>query len=193
MCTNAAITSESLMGLLHNQPWLFTASSFCPGDLSNYSLRRASTKQQGLIDSAGSSWWLLHLLFLWLPSAHHTPTALSCSVSRELQTAVKPCIMKLTLLPNPPPSLPLWFFSYIPLPACNPPSRLPKPTLLLLSPADAAELITVSFISRLAAQRDLGIDEMPADWRLLNRLLFTPMTQLRGWREERGREWEEEV
>lgn len=121
MCTNSAITNGSLMGLLHNQPWLFTASSFCPGDLSNYSLRRASTKQRGLIDSAGSSWWLLHLLFLWLPSAHHTPTALSCSLSRELQTAVKPCIMKLTLLPNPPPSLPLWFFSYIPLPACNPP------------------------------------------------------------------------
>lgn len=79
-----------------------------------------------------------------------------------------------SLLPHPLPSPPhpsLHIFSLHPF---APPSQTHSATAMQLSAADAAELITVSFISRLAAQRDLGIDEMPADWWLLNRLLLHP-------------------
>lgn len=196
MCTNAAIINESPTGLWLNQHWLFTGSSLCLGDLSNYST--TPTKQQGLIDSAGSSWWLLHPFCLWLPSAHHTPhRPLGFSLQRAsdscktLYHKADPtvCCPILRLLFPILPSTVLPLHPFAPLTA----SQAHSATAMQLSAADAAELITVSFISRLAAQRDLGIDEMPADWWLLNRLLYTPMAQLRGWKEERRREWEEEV
>lgn len=179
---------ESLTGWGHNQLWLFAASSLCLGDLSNYT--STSTKQQGLIDSTQSSWWLWRPVSLCLPSAVHTPTTFSRSASREILTAVKPWITKLTLQSAPQssafssPSLPQWFFSLTSL--CSPhgfTNPLCRCDAAICSRCWRAD--NSLFISRLAAQRDLGIDEMPADWWLLNRLLFTPMTQLRGWREER--------
>lgn len=190
------ITNESLTGLWHNQLWLFAASSLCLGDLSNYTA--TSTKQEGLIDSARSSWWLLQppLPVAPLSSSHpHRPLVFSLQRASDscktLYHKADPtvCCPTLCLLLPIPPSMVFPLHPFAPLTA----SQTHSATAMQLSAADAAELITVSFISRLAAQRDLGIDEMPADWWLLNRLLFTPMTQLRGWREERRREWEEEV
>ena len=96
----------------------------------------------------------------------------------------------------PPPILPPRYFAEVwtpppPPPPLSPPSSAPhrhrSAAATQLSAADVVELITASFICRLAAQRDLGIDQMPADWWLLNRLLFMPTTLPRGWREG-GRE-----
>lgn len=126
------------------------------------------------------------LLFPTLPSS----SPLCLVLSREFVTAVKPCIKALTydVSPHLPLFLPPWLSPSTLCWSTTPP--LPSPlqacsaAATQLSAADVVELITVSFICRLAAQRDLGIDQMPADWWLLNRLLFTPATLPRGWREE---------
>lgn len=109
-------------------------------------------------------------------------TSLWVFLSRELVTAVKPCIKALTygallppsphpLHPNTHPHSPFRHFAEVqPAPCSAVPSC--SATVTSLSAADAVTLITDSFVCCLAAQRGMGIDQMPADWWLLNRLFF---------------------
>lgn len=103
------------------------------------------------------------LYSLSLPSPLQLLLPLSFS-PEALLTAVKPCIKALTY--GVPPRPPLLLLT--PPSLCDPPPPFLAPvarsaTATKVSAADAVELITVSFICRLAAQRDLGIDQMPAD------------------------------
>lgn len=132
---------------------------------------------QSLLQCVQKDLWLPLLLFCLFPSDILLQRA--CNRCKTLFQGVDLRFVR--------PSIPLATHSPF---ECYPsplPSAASVAAMRLSAAADAADLITDSFICRLAAQRDLGIDQMPADWWLLNRLSFYAGRHSLG---DRGREEE---